>query len=132
MIIVDEEAEETAQAAAELAWQNEEMEKIHEADKTKTMNHYYPNQVDGLVEVLVNTRDFCGNELEAAKQYCVDEKLDINSGIYREALIEADKMWDQSRINAGVIKSIASGAPAGSLEDAVAVVYKSTLPNTKM
>ena len=128
---VDEEAEEEAQRTAELAWKNEQMQKIHEAAEAETMNHYYPNQIDDLAKILVNTRDFCGDELEVARQYCTDQKLDINSGIYREALIEADNIWDKAHINAGAIKSIASGAPKGSLEDAASAVSKSLAQNLK-
>lgn len=84
---------------------------------------FTPEQTSALAQILVNTRDFCGNELGAAKQYCADERIDINSGIYREALVEADNIWAKARIDAGVIKSIASDAPAGAtLADAVKAV----------
>lgn len=91
---------------------------------------FTPGQTKTLAQILINTRDFCGNELGAAKQYCTDEKIDINSGIYREALVEADNIWAKARIDAGVIKSIASDAPVGAtLADAVKAVSAAAQAN---
>lgn len=88
------------------------------------------DQTQELARVLVNTRDFCGDELGAAKQYCVDEKIDINSGIYRDALIEADTIWSKARIDASALTSIAKDAPVGStLADAVKAVSTASQSN---
>lgn len=60
--------------------------------------------LDSLVEVIINTRDFCGNEREAAIDYLADEGIrgDEAATLYRKANYKANGQWNKYKRLAGV------------------------------
>lgn len=58
--------------------------------------------LESLVATLVNTRDFCGNERQAAKDWFADEGIAFDKGVYRAASILAGVLWRQSQRDAGM------------------------------
>lgn len=47
-----------------------------------------------------NTREFCGNELEAAKEFFFENGEDFDIELYLEALMKVDEEWEQLRLEA--------------------------------
>jgi hypothetical protein len=60
------------------------------------------NQLNDAVELIINTRDFCGNEMEAIKDYCADEGIRDWNGLYQLANFRANSQWNSYRKAAGV------------------------------
>lgn len=59
--------------------------------------------VESAVEVILNTRDFCGNEREAVRDLCADLGMTLEwQKIYMEALVQANQRWEACRRHAGV------------------------------
>jgi len=58
--------------------------------------------IDNAIELIINTRDFCGNEKQAIKDYCADENISDWQKIYRIANFRANARWNQYKIEAGV------------------------------
>jgi hypothetical protein len=65
-----------------------------------------------VVDVIINTRDFCGNEFEAAMQFLQDDKdirgLDATK-VFRIARFRANRKWDGFRRKAGVHEKLLMG-----------------------
>jgi hypothetical protein len=56
--------------------------------------------LEELVTTILNTRDFCGDEVEAMKQVCYDYGMKKLSEATIEAVMEiADKRWNESLRN---------------------------------
>jgi hypothetical protein len=58
--------------------------------------------IENAIELIINTRDFCGNEKQAIKDYCADEKISDWKKVYRIANFRANARWNQYKIEAGV------------------------------
>lgn len=60
--------------------------------------------IDEVAETILNARDFCGNEQEAALDHLADYNLtgDVAMGAYRMARFRANNLWNQSQREAGV------------------------------
>ena len=41
--------------------------------------------IDKAIDVILNTREFCGNEIRAVRDYCADENIEDWLKIYRIA-----------------------------------------------
>lgn len=57
----------------------------------------------GAAEVVLTTRDFCGNEREAVQDYCFDNNIVFSEEFFCSAIDLADQKWAESQIAAGVI-----------------------------
>ena len=55
-----------------------------------------------LVELLLNTRNFCGDEFQAYKDFCCEHGLEVNEEDWLSALYAVSEGWDQMRQEAGV------------------------------
>lgn len=58
--------------------------------------------IDGAVDVIIATRDFCGDEREAVRDYCADLQLRSWKTVYRVANFRANARWNQFQKAAGV------------------------------
>jgi hypothetical protein len=56
--------------------------------------------VEDLSSVILNTRDFCGNERDACKDHCADEGVILTDELFNQALKEADEVWNKSKQDA--------------------------------
>jgi hypothetical protein len=63
---------------------------------------YTENQLNDAVELIINTRDFCGNEMEAIQDYCADEGIRDWMGLYQLASFRANAQWNSFKRAAGV------------------------------
>ena len=66
------------------------------------MTYISENIIDSAVDVIINTRDFCGNERQAVRDYCADEKINDWQKVYKIANFKANARWNQYKIEAGV------------------------------
>lgn len=58
--------------------------------------------IDNAVELIINTRDFCGNEMEAIQDYCADEGIKGWHDLYKVAVFHANNRWNNYKKAAGV------------------------------
>lgn len=58
--------------------------------------------IDNAVDLIINTRDFCGNERQAVRDYCADENISDWQKVYKIANFRANARWNQYKIDAGV------------------------------
>ena len=58
--------------------------------------------IDGAVDIILNTRDFCGDEREAVRDFCADEGQPHWQTVYRLAAFRANAAWNQCKKAAGV------------------------------
>lgn len=58
--------------------------------------------IDGAVDVIINTRDFCGDEREAVRDYCADLQQAHWQTVYRIANFRANARWNSFKKLAGV------------------------------
>ena len=64
---------------------------------------YISNQIiDNAIELIINTRDFCGNEKQAIRDFCHDEKITDWKKVYAIANFRANAKWNQFQKEAGV------------------------------
>jgi hypothetical protein len=64
---------------------------------------YISNQIiENAIELILNTRDFCGDEKEAIRDYCHDEKIADWKKVYSIANFRANAKWNQFKKDAGV------------------------------
>ena len=66
------------------------------------MTYISDSVIENAIELIINTRDFCGNEKQAIKDYCADEKISDWQKVYRIANFRANAQWNQYKIEAGV------------------------------
>lgn len=66
------------------------------------MTYISDSIIENAIELIINTRDFCGNEKQAIKDYCADEKISDWQKVYRIANFRANARWNQYKIEAGV------------------------------
>ena len=60
------------------------------------------NTINNAIDIIINTRDFCGNEKQAVKDFCNDEKIADWLKVYKIANFRANKQWNDYKIQAGV------------------------------
>lgn len=59
--------------------------------------------IAGAVATIIATRDFCGNESEAVRDYAADHGIaDQWRDLYRAAMPKAEVVWNAARKAAGV------------------------------
>ena len=58
--------------------------------------------INNAVELIINTRDFCGNEQEAIQDYCADEGLKDWKGLWKLANFQANAQWNGFKKQANV------------------------------
>lgn len=58
---------------------------------------YTAAQVSDAVTLILNTRDFCGNEAEAVADYCADESIRDWFGLFEVAQAQADAVWAECK-----------------------------------
>lgn len=66
------------------------------------MTYISESIIDNAVDLIINTRDFCGNEKQAVRDYCADEKINDWQKVYKIANFRANARWNQYKIEAGV------------------------------
>jgi hypothetical protein len=54
------------------------------------------------VDLIINTRDFCGNEMEAIQDFCADENIKDWHKVWRIANFRANAQWNSYKKQAGV------------------------------
>ena len=64
---------------------------------------YISNQtIQNAIELILNTRDFCGDEKQAVKDFCAEEKISDWKKVYAIANFRANAAWNQFKKDAGV------------------------------
>jgi hypothetical protein len=58
--------------------------------------------IDNAVDLIINTRDFCGDEKRAIKDFCADERIADWQKVWRIANFRANAQWNQYQKDAGV------------------------------
>ena len=58
--------------------------------------------ISNAVDLIINTRDFCGNEIEAIRDFCADEAIKDWNRVWRLANFRANAQWNQYQKDAGV------------------------------
>lgn len=66
------------------------------------MSYISDSIITNAIELIINTRDFCGNEKQAIKDYCADENISDWQKVYKIANFRANARWNQYKIDAGV------------------------------
>ena len=66
------------------------------------MTYITENQINDAVELIINTRDFCGNEQMAIQDFCADEGIKDWHKVWRIANFRANAQWNQFKKDAGV------------------------------
>jgi hypothetical protein len=54
------------------------------------------------VDLIINTRDFCGNEMQAIQDFCADENIKDWHKVWRIANFRANARWNGYKKQAGV------------------------------
>jgi len=57
---------------------------------------------DEAAKAVVTTRDFCGDEFDAVRQYADDNGLKFPKAQYNNIIYRADKLWRKYQAQAGV------------------------------
>ena len=60
------------------------------------------DHITNAVELIINTRDFCGNEMEAIQDYCADEGIRDWHSLWKIANFRANAQWNSYQAQAGV------------------------------
>jgi len=60
------------------------------------------NHLVNAVELILNTRDFCGNEMEAVQDYCADEGIKDWHSLWKQAAFRANAQWNHFKKQANV------------------------------
>lgn len=58
--------------------------------------------IDNAVDLIINTRDFCGDEKHAVRDYCADEGIGDWQKVWRIANFRANARWNGFKKQAGV------------------------------
>jgi hypothetical protein len=62
----------------------------------------FEHHVSACVDVVINTRDFCGNEAEAIADYCADEGIKATGEFIHAVRNRANHIWRRHQKAAGV------------------------------
>ena len=60
------------------------------------------NIIQNAIDLIINTRDFCGNEKQAIRDYCHDEGIKEWLKVWKIANFRANKQWNDCKKLAGV------------------------------
>lgn len=60
------------------------------------------NQLNAAVDLILNTRDFCGDEKQAIRDFCADEGLNDWRQVWQKANFRANAEWNYFKKQAGV------------------------------
>jgi len=64
---------------------------------------YIPEStIQNAIDLIINTRDFCGDEKQAVRDYCADEGLKDWMKVWKIANFRANKQWNDYKKLAGV------------------------------
>jgi hypothetical protein len=64
---------------------------------------YISNQIiQQAVDLIINTRDFCGDEKQAVKEFCIEENISDWKKVWGIANFRANAAWNQCKKDAGV------------------------------
>ena len=64
---------------------------------------YIKNEIiEQAVDLIINTRDFCGDEKQAVRDYCADEKISDWKKVWSIANFRANAVWNQYKKDADV------------------------------
>ena len=66
------------------------------------MSYISEIQINQAIELILNTRDFCGDEMLAIIDFCQDENLSDWRKVYRIANFRANARWNEYKKQAGV------------------------------
>jgi len=66
------------------------------------MAYISENQINQAIDLIINTRDFCGNEMEAIQDFCQDEGIRDWHKVWRIANFMANARWNGYKKAAGV------------------------------
>lgn len=66
------------------------------------MTYISDNIINNAIDLIINTRDFCGDEKQAIKDFCADEKINDWQKVYRIANFRANHQWNEFKKQAGV------------------------------
>jgi hypothetical protein len=66
------------------------------------MSYLSENVINQAVDLIINTRDFCGNEMQAIQDFCADESIKDWRKVYRIANFRANAQWNEYKKQAGV------------------------------
>lgn len=69
------------------------------------MPEYSELIIESAANRILSTRDFCGRELDAVKDFCDDNNIPFSLNFYNKAQIKANEVWNQCRRAAGVVKA---------------------------
>lgn len=58
--------------------------------------------IEGAIDAIITTRDFCGDEREAVRDYCADLEQPHWQTVYRIANFRANARWNTFQKAAGV------------------------------
>ena len=58
--------------------------------------------IQNAIDLIINTRDFCGNEKQAIRDYCHNEGLEDWLKVWKIANFRANKQWNDYKKQAGV------------------------------
>jgi hypothetical protein len=58
--------------------------------------------IEHAIDIIINTRDFCGDEKQAIKDFCHDEKIADWKKVWGIANFRANAVWNQYKKDAGV------------------------------
>jgi hypothetical protein len=60
------------------------------------------NTIQNAIDLIINTRDFCGDEKQAIRDYCHDEGIGDWLKVWKIANFRANKQWNDYKKLAGV------------------------------
>ena len=58
--------------------------------------------IDHAIDIIINTRDFCGDEKQAVRDLCADEGVQDWQKVWRIANFRANAKWNAFKKQAGV------------------------------
>jgi hypothetical protein len=58
--------------------------------------------IQNAIDLIINTRDFCGDEKQAVRDYCHDEGIGDWLKVWKIANFRANKQWNDYKKLAGV------------------------------
>ena len=66
------------------------------------MSYITQNQISQAVDLIINTREFCGDEMLAICDFCADENIQDWRKVWRIANFRANAIWNQFKKDANV------------------------------
>ena len=66
------------------------------------MSYLPENVINQAIDLIINTRDFCGDEMQAIQDFCADENIKDWHKLYRIANFRANAQWNEYKKQAGV------------------------------